>query len=236
MRHAEVDPVLDAGDLAPVGQPVAAEGGVVQAVVGVGAHQVQRGGLRRGRGLAGEVAEHGDGGVHLDVPVALGWVVEPAVAACRAGPGCRTGADPDALQRQQRAYAELLVTGGHDGVPRVEHIRVDDLGAGYVGERTTGHPGQPHGRRAGTEAGQQQMEVCAFCGGPVEVLARWHEGHGSLRKQEGDGDPIAPPPSVLVAVAVMACKRFARHANHVCGPLPWRYYEAQRKGGDHRRE
>jgi hypothetical protein len=59
----KVDAVLDAGDLAPVGQPVAAEGGVVQAVMGVGAHQVQRGGLRRGRAPTGEVAEHGDGGV-----------------------------------------------------------------------------------------------------------------------------------------------------------------------------
>ena len=72
---AEVDAVLDAGDLASVGQPVAAERGVVQAVMGIGADQVQRGGLRRGRSLAGEVAEHGDGGVHLDVPVALGGVV-----------------------------------------------------------------------------------------------------------------------------------------------------------------
>ena len=53
--------------------------------MGVGAHQVQGGRLRRGRGLAGEVAEHGDGGVHLDVPVALGGIVEPAVTAhaCR---------------------------------------------------------------------------------------------------------------------------------------------------------
>ena len=110
---AEVDAVLDAGDLAPVGQPVAAERGVVQAVMGIGANQVQRGGLRRGRDLAGEVAEHGDGGIHLDVPVALGGVVEPAVAASRAGPGHRTGAGPDALQRQQRADAELLIAGSH---------------------------------------------------------------------------------------------------------------------------
>jgi hypothetical protein len=47
------------------------------------------------------------------------------------------------------------------------------------------HLGQPHRRGAGTEAGQQQVKVSALCGGPVKVLARGHEGHGSLRKQEG---------------------------------------------------
>jgi transcriptional regulator with XRE-family HTH domain len=61
---AEVDAVLDAGDLASVSQPVPAECGVVQAVMGVGADEVQRGRLRRTRGPAGQVAEHSHGGVH----------------------------------------------------------------------------------------------------------------------------------------------------------------------------
>jgi hypothetical protein len=55
--------------------------------MGIRADQVKSGGLRGYWGLTGEIAEQGDGGVHLDVPVTLGWVMEPAVAPCRARPG-----------------------------------------------------------------------------------------------------------------------------------------------------
>jgi hypothetical protein len=71
---AEVDAVLDAGDLASVGQLVPAERGIVQAVMGVGADEVKRGQLRRTLGPA----EHGHGGIHLDMPVSLYGMMEPA--------------------------------------------------------------------------------------------------------------------------------------------------------------
>jgi hypothetical protein len=45
------------------------------------------------------------------------------------------------------------------------------------GGRAAGYPGQPHRRRAGAEAGQQQVQVSALCRGPVKLPARGYEGH-----------------------------------------------------------
>jgi hypothetical protein len=100
--------------------------------------------LTAGRpGPAAEVAVDGNGGVHLDVPVALGGVVEPAPGAHAARRGGRASAGPDAIQRQQRANPEPVVAGSHDRVPGFEHVLVDDPGAEQVRERAAGGLREP---------------------------------------------------------------------------------------------
>jgi hypothetical protein len=52
-------------------------------------------------------------------------------------------------------------------------------------ERAAGYLRQPHRRRARAEAGQQQVKVGALGDGPVDALARGHEGHLEPPETEG---------------------------------------------------
>ena len=151
VETAEVDAVLDAGGLAVRGEPVPAAGAVVQAVVGVGTHQVKRDGLRcRGR-RPGERAVGGDGRDHLEMPVALAGMVEPAERRCVTGRGRGTDADPHAGQRQQGGHPENRIAARQEFVSGVEQRPVGQSGGQHVRQCPARDMRQRGGPRAGAD-------------------------------------------------------------------------------------